>query len=178
LDLAREQDQASAERVARRHDTVHAREGIEAAEIDGGVVGKALHGCRDVPKLHVLGDEESIPLDGSAQRQARLERANSREQFPETWNHVAVGDDAIGQCPGKDQSMVRRAKLHLDARQVHGAIERRDGDEAPSRSVHLVRLKRVGHRDQPGHQPDQTQQSHGEPPVAAHHRISAVGAVR
>ena len=47
-------DQPAAERVPGGEDGIDAREGIEAAQLDLGLVGQALHRRRDVAELEIL----------------------------------------------------------------------------------------------------------------------------
>src|SRR5688572_27068902 len=69
LNLARKQDDETAQRVACREHAIDAGKGIEAPESDIRLTWQTLHWIVDVAKLEILRDEQLVFSEGAAHRE-------------------------------------------------------------------------------------------------------------
>ena len=135
LDLAWKEHETAPERMTTREHAVDAGERVKAPQRDNRLVRQALHRCVDVPELEILGEEDPVLLDGTANGELRFETADCRKSLSEPRHQTARLDlPLIGPSLGSDlRDACREAPVFCRER----VCEHLDRFDALSRDVQI-----------------------------------------
>ena len=124
LDLTREHDRETAERVARREHAVDAAEGIEARDPDVRLARQASDRFVDVAELKILREEQPVLFERTTDRETRLEPAQGEPPAQPRQQVARLDFPLVRPAPGANLHHARREPAVLSGERSGEHLDR------------------------------------------------------